>query len=48
MKYQDLMEEDLGQLKKYSPDEMTVVWVDDFFDGPLGGLCEIDGRSSRS
>lgn len=37
-------EVDLAKLRKLSPREVRLLWVDDWYDGPLGAMVEHEGE----
>ena len=44
MKLRDLVPSDTERLPQLGVDQVLFLWFDDFYDGPIRGMAEVDGE----
>ena len=48
MKYKDFKEDIVESLEYYNDSQIDVLWIDDFYDGMLSGICDIKGKKCKA
>lgn len=47
MQFKTASKDDLDSVRQVPSEQLRILWIDDFYDGPLAGVAEVDGVRFR-